>query len=61
MEEFVWPANVKIDPAASDSAAARHEAAGDSDQASCKGDPRSDTASDVDECAPEEAGYGYGV
>jgi hypothetical protein len=61
MEDIMWPANVKIDPAASDHAAVRCEPAGESDGASSKGDPRSDTASDVDECVPEEAGYGYGV
>jgi len=55
------PAKVKIDPAASDNAAVRCEPAGESDGGSSNGDPRSDTAGDVDERVPEEAGYGYGV
>lgn len=55
------PANVKIEPAASDDGAVRCELAGESDGASSTGDPWSDTASDVDERVPEEAGYGYGV
>ena len=57
----MWPANVKIDPAASDNAAVRCEPGGESDGAASKGDPRSDTTSDVDERVPEEAGYGHGV
>jgi hypothetical protein len=62
MEEVMWPANVKIDPVAGDTGAARCEPAGESDGASSKGDPWSDdTTSDVDERVPEEAGYGYGV
>ena len=56
----MWPANVKTDPAASDDGAVRCEPAGESDGTS-KSDPGSDTTSDVDERAPEEAGYGYGV
>ena len=55
------PANVKIDPAASHGAAVKCEPAGEPDRAATKGDPRSDTTSDADEHAPEEAGYGYGV
>ena len=55
------PANVKIEPAASDDGAVRCEPAVESDWASSTGDPWSDTASDIDERAPEEAGYGYGV
>ena len=54
-------ANVKIEPAARDDATPRCEPAGESDGASSTGDPWPDTASDVDERAPEEAGYGYGV
>ena len=61
MEEIMWPANVKIDPAASDHAAVKCEPAGEPDGASSKGDPRSDITSDADERVPEEAGYGYGV
>ena len=57
----MWPANVKIDPAASDNAAVRCEPGGESDGAASKGDPRSDNTSDVDERVPEEAGYGHGV
>jgi hypothetical protein len=61
MEDIMWPAKAKIDPAASDNAAVRCEPPGESDVASSKGDPWSDTTSDVDERVPEEAGYGYGV
>jgi hypothetical protein len=62
MEEAMWPANTKIDPAASDDAAARREPAGESDGPSSTSDPWSDnTTSNVDERVPEEAGYGYGV
>jgi hypothetical protein len=61
MEEIMWPANVKIDPAAGNSAAVRGEPAGEPDRAASKGDPRSDVTSDADEHVPEEAGYGYGV
>jgi hypothetical protein len=57
----MWPASVTIDTDASDNAAVRREPAGDPDGASSKGDPWSDTASDVDERVPEEAGYGHGV
>jgi len=57
----MWPANVKIDSAASNSAGVRCEPAGEPDRAASKGDPRSDITSDADEHVPEEAGYGYGV
>ena len=57
----MWPANVKIDPAASDDAAARCEPARESDGASPESNPWSDTSSNGDERVPEEAGYGYGV
>lgn len=57
----MWPADVTMDPAASDHAGVRCEPAGESDGASSKGDARSDTTSDADERVPEEAGYGYGV
>jgi hypothetical protein len=55
------PANVKIDPAASNSAAVKCEPAGEPDRAASKNDPRSDITSDADERVPEEAGYGHGV
>jgi hypothetical protein len=61
MEEIMRPANVKIDPAASNSAAVKCEPAGEPDRAASKNDPRSDITSDADERVPEEAGYGYGV
>ena len=61
MEAVMSPANVKIDPAADDDGEVRCEPAGESDGAASKGDPWSDTTSDVDERVPEEAGYGYGV
>ena len=55
----MWHASVQTDPAAGDDGAVRCEP-GESDGTS-KSDPGSDTTSDVDERAPEEAGYGYGV
>lgn len=55
------PANVKIEPPASDDRAVRREPAVESDGASSTGDPWSGTTSEVDERVPEEAGYGYGV
>ena len=61
MEEIMRPANVKIDPAASNSAAVKCEPAGEPDRATSKNDPRSDITSDADERVPEEAGYGHGV
>lgn len=61
MENVMWPANVKIDPAASDAAAVKCEPAGESAGASSKGDPWSDTTNDAEERVPEEAGYGHGV
>jgi hypothetical protein len=61
MEEIMRPANVKTDPAASNSAAVKCEPAGEPDRAASKNDPRSDITSDADERVPEEAGYGYGV
>jgi hypothetical protein len=61
MEEIMRPANVKIDPAASNGAAVRCEPAGEPDRAASKNDPRSDITSDADERVPEEAGYGHGV
>ena len=61
MEEGMWPVNVKTDPAPGNEGPVRCEPAGESDGASSKGDPWSDTTSDVDERVPEEAGYGYGV
>jgi hypothetical protein len=61
MEEIMRPANVKIDPAASNSAAVKCEPAGEPDRAASKNGPRSDITSDADERVPEEAGYGHGV
>ena len=61
MEEVMSPANVKIEPAASDDGAVRCEPAVESDGASSTGDPWSGPTSEVDERVPEEAGYGYGV
>jgi hypothetical protein len=57
----MWRVNVKTDAAVSDDVAVGCEPAGESDGASSKDDPGSDTTSDVDERVPEEAGYGYGV
>ena len=57
----MWPANVKIDPAASDAAEVRCDPAGESDGTSSKSDPWPDASSEGDELVPEEAGYGHGV
>jgi hypothetical protein len=57
----MWPVNVKTDPAPRNEGPVIREPAVESDGTSSKGDPRPETTSDVDERAPEEAGYGYGV
>jgi hypothetical protein len=61
MEEGMWPVNVKTDPAPRNEGPVGCEPAGESDGTSSQGYPRPETTSDVDERAPEEAGYGYGV